>query len=173
MLVLCVTLYVVLLTVIYRFYSVFLAAYIFVLTLISVILYVLATKSGQAKEKSAGLLDSKEAIRISNLLRYATAVLSFISLNDNSQGASELCILRERSLDGLFSLFCSTGNFGVFQPDLLSHLFCHTFNHYAERQGKDTSNRGVDLVFSRFLRSLFLLQLFLHCEQCVHTVGGK
>lgn len=151
-LVFSVILYVVLLTVIYQFCSTFLAAYVLILTLISVILYALVTKSKNAKGQASDILDSGEATRISKLLRYATAVLSFISLMTTAKGLQSFVFSEHEAWMAYLASFAVQAILVCF-----SLTFCHIYS--AIHSINTLSDRGKTLATGAL--TLFLATSFV------------
>ena len=131
--------YAVLLTVIFKRGRHFLASYILILTIISGTLYALLVKNRQPVLPAHEILNLKELKGVSNLLRYATAVLSFISLMTTagglqnfvfSEGAAWLAYLASFAVQAILVCF--------------SLMYCHIFT--AIRSVQTLSERGKSLM---------------------------
>ncbi len=131
--------YVVLLTCIFKFWSHFLASYILVLTIISGILYALWAKCSQSDSEEYGILSLKELDGISKLLRYATAVLSFISLMTTAKGLQNLVFSDDEAWLAYLASFAVQAILVCF-----SLTYCHIFT--AIRSVKTLSERGKSLM---------------------------
>lgn len=86
---LCISLYIVVLTYIFWKISALIASYILILTIISSIFYFLVSKSNEYEEEQENILSINELKGTSRLLRYATTVLSFVSLMTTAQGLKD------------------------------------------------------------------------------------
>lgn len=81
--VICFLVYAIFITCIFRFVSTFVACYILVLTVLSCFLYGFLSKSNQRNNPGLSLFEHSN---VAKLLRYATAVLSFVSLLTTANG---------------------------------------------------------------------------------------
>ena len=131
--------YAVLLTCIFKFLSPFLASYILVLTIISAIIYMLLAKCGTSNSLAHGILSLKELNGVSKLLRYATTVLSFISLMTTAEGLQNLVFSDDEAWLAYLASFAVQAILVCF-----SLTYCHVFT--VIRSVETLSERGKALM---------------------------
>lgn len=149
----CFVIYTIIVTCIFRFWSAFLACYIFVLTIISSILYALVTKSNQPDIPAEHILCKEEFQKISSLLRYATAILSFISLMTTARGLRDFVFSENETWLAYLASF-------AVQAILVSFSLAYCHIHAAIVSVKTLSERGKSLmtgVLSIFLALSFVV----------------
>lgn len=135
----CFAVYAVLLTCIFKYKSHFLASYILILTIISGILYTLLAKCCQPVSSAHEILNLKELNGVSNLLRYATAVLSFISLMTTAGGLQNFVFTDDAAWLAYLASFAVQAILVCF-----SLTYCHVFT--AIRSVQTLSERGKSLM---------------------------
>lgn len=114
--------YVTAIALLFQYGHTLLASYILILTVLSGILYALASKSNVPAEEAPNILEGGEIHHISGLLRYATAVLSFISLMTTAKGLQSFVFSEKEEW------LAYLGSFAV-QAVLVSFslTYCHLF----------------------------------------------
>lgn len=147
----CFIIYTIIVTCIFLFWSSFLACYIFVLTIISCIIYTLVSKSNQPGSSADRILDKNEFKKISSLLRYATAILSFISLMTTARGLQDFVFSQNEAWLAYLASFAVQAILVCF-----SLAYCHI--HAAIVSVATLSNCGKSLMTG--VLSIFLALSF-------------